>query len=185
MQVRGEIRKRDRYCRLAIALEAPQVKGEVVPRVQWQRTNSSTRDLAIPGLHADSNDVTIRSRVGPKLATTRRPTRQARSPPRRGRNSRRETAKPGPVQVITLTGQPRDLLDGHAVRRHQRYEGVPEIPRRPSNPEPSGLRESPELPPDVGRIQRGADSRDEHEPVILPHGTSRQPVLGLPPVVLP
>ena len=38
-------------------------------------SNSSTRDLAIPDLHADTNDVTIRSRVGPEFATTRRPTR--------------------------------------------------------------------------------------------------------------
>src|SRR6516162_11562988 len=37
-------------------------------------SNSSTRDLAIPDLHADNNDVTIRSRVGPIFATTRRPT---------------------------------------------------------------------------------------------------------------
>src|SRR6516162_2477817 len=66
-------------------------------------SNSSTRDLAIPDLHADNNDVTIRSRVWPELATTRRPTRQGRSQPRRGRNSRRQKAKPGPVQVITLT----------------------------------------------------------------------------------
>jgi hypothetical protein len=53
--------------------------------------------------------VTIRSRVGPEFATTRRPTHQARSPPRRGRNPRRQKAKPGPVQVITLT-RPRAAL---------------------------------------------------------------------------
>ena len=31
------------------------------------------------------------------------PPAQARSPPRRGQNSRRQKAKPGPDQVITLT----------------------------------------------------------------------------------
>ena len=45
----------------------------------------------------------IASGVGPKFATTRRPTQAARSPPRRGQNSRRNRAQPGPSQVITLT----------------------------------------------------------------------------------
>jgi hypothetical protein len=34
----------------------------------------SVATVAIPDLHADSSDVTIRSRVGPEFATTRRPT---------------------------------------------------------------------------------------------------------------
>ena len=56
----------------------------------------------VPDLHADSNDETTRSVVGPKFATTRRPTTQTRSPPRRGQNSRRKPSQPGPIQVTTL-----------------------------------------------------------------------------------
>ena len=61
-----------------------------------------------PDLRADNNDAKIRPTVGPQFATTRRPTRQARSPPRRDRNPRRQKAKPGPVQVITLRRARRD-----------------------------------------------------------------------------
>ena len=108
--------------------------GSMTPPARQSRlicSNSSTRDLAIPDLHADSNDVTIRSRVGPKFATTRRPTRQARSPPRRGQNSRRQKAKPGPVQVITLSRYEYDadrlvsLLQRLLVRWPRTFTGPP------------------------------------------------------------
>ena len=66
-------------------------------------SNSSTRDLAIPDLHADSNDVTIRSRVGPEFATTRRPTRPSEITTHVGPKFMTKGAEPGPVQVITLT----------------------------------------------------------------------------------
>jgi hypothetical protein len=66
-------------------------------------SNSSTRDLAIPDLRADSNDAKDQIQGGATIPRRHAgPPAQARSPPRRGRNSRRQKAKPGPVQVITL-----------------------------------------------------------------------------------
>jgi hypothetical protein len=50
-------------------------------------SNNSTLDLAIPTSTLDNIDMEIASGVGPKFATTRRPTHAARSPPRWGQNS--------------------------------------------------------------------------------------------------
>src|SRR5262249_23109146 len=66
-------------------------------------SNSSTRDLAIPDLRASRTDAKDQIQGGATIRDdTPGPPARARSPPRRGQDSRRQKAKPGPVQVITL-----------------------------------------------------------------------------------
>src|SRR5205085_4483897 len=52
---------------------APGSRNPPARRARLICSNSSTLDRAIPDLHADSNDVKIRTKVGPEFATTRRP----------------------------------------------------------------------------------------------------------------
>ena len=65
-------------------------------------SNSSTRDLAIPDLHADNNDVKIRSRVGATIRddTLAHPSGEIAT--QAGPKFATTKAKPGLIQVITL-----------------------------------------------------------------------------------
>ena len=64
-------------------------------------------------------------------------------------------------------------------------EGVAQVSRRPAGAEAGRFGDLAELTADVRRVQRRPDDRGEDEVVILPQGTGRQPVLGLPLAMLP
>jgi hypothetical protein len=86
---------------------------------------------------------------------------------------------------LAVPGQQRDRLHRDTMSRQQRHERVPKLPRHPRVTQPSRPGDHPELPPHVVIILRRPDRRREHQPVILPQRSGRQPVLSLPHPMLP
>jgi hypothetical protein len=78
-------------------------------------SNNSTLDLAIPTPTLDNIDAEIASRGGANIRDDTPPTHAASSPPRWGRHSRRNTAQPGPSQVITRKNVKHDRVGRTSV----------------------------------------------------------------------
>jgi len=99
-----------------------------------------------------------------------------------GRSSCRYTSS---VVAVRLCPARRAISSMGTPSAEQGHEGVPQVPRCPTRPEPGRLGDLAELAPHIRRIQRRADGRGEDQAVILPQGSRRQSVLGLPLAVLP
>jgi hypothetical protein len=78
-----------------------------------------------------------------------------------------------------VSGQQRDALCRHSVRRQHRHECVPHLPRHPVLPEPGDTSDDSERPDHVVRTQRRADSRREYQAMVLPQLPRPGPVICL------
>ena len=78
-----------------------------------------------------------------------------------------------------VSGQQRDALYRHSVRRQHLHERVPHLPGHPVLPEPGDPSDDSERPDHVVRTQRRADSRREYQAMVLPQLPCPSPVICL------
>ncbi len=78
-----------------------------------------------------------------------------------------------------VPGEIGDGLDGYAVVAHDRYEGMPQLARRPIGAEPGSPGDRPERPADVRVVQRLAGLAGEYQAMIVPERACGQPFLEL------